>query len=80
MDTADCPKKAGASAPGSTSQAGASNSSESVIFPRPRVVVWCATQVKCLPPCTDAFFSLPACACIPMENYLTDLQTGHIRR
>lgn len=80
MDTVDFPKTPGASALGSTSPAGASNSSESVSFRKPRLVVWCATQGKFLRPCTDEFYSLPACACIPMGRYLNDLRTGRIAR
>lgn len=80
MDTVDSHSKPGTFAPGSISPAGASSSSASGSSSKPRVVVWCATQEKFLPQCTEESLLLPACACTPMVRYLSDGQMGRIAR
>ena len=80
MDLEDLPIKPGIFVRGSTSLAGASNSTESENSGRSKVVVWCAQREKSLRPCTSAFSTLPECACIPMGNYLRDGLMGRIPR
>ena len=79
MDSVDSLNKPEASAHGSTSPPGASNSTASGTYKQLKVVVWCARRVKFCRPCTSEFSTLPECACIPMVRYLNAGQTDRIR-
>lgn len=79
MASEDLHSRPAASAAGSTCPAGANSDSELAISKLSRVVVWCVQRGKFLKPCTDAFSSLPECACTPMARYLRDGLTAPIR-
>ena len=72
MDWAASHNKPEAFAAGSTSPAGASSATASENSKPSQVVVWCVQREKFLKPCTDAFSSLPECACTPMVRFLSD--------
>ena len=79
MASEDSLSRPAAFAAGSTCPAGASSDSESVNSKPLRVVVWCVQREKFLKPCTDAYSSLPECACTPMAHYLRDGLMDRIR-